>query len=190
MSRAHRVQVRESVRTTIRAEDHVGTTLELLEILPKEEMAELLRCELEGRGFVLEGNRLVRREGALSIAVDPETGAVEVRAELAEEVEVEGQRQGYGDEDRGRGGRKAIEKSLRDALRKDLEAQAGRHGGDVQRKVTDLLEGALQDLRGELDGVANRVTAEALKQKAARLGRIKEMTEDPEAGSLTIVLEV
>jgi hypothetical protein len=38
--------------------------------------------------------------------------------------------------------------------------------------------------------VVNRVTAEALKRKAASLGQIKEMTEDPQAGSLTIVVEV
>ena len=36
----------------------------------------------------------------------------------------------------------------------------------------------------------NKVTADALKVKAAQLGQIKEMTEDPQAGSLTIVVEV
>ena len=36
----------------------------------------------------------------------------------------------------------------------------------------------------------NRVTAEALKIKAAPMGQIKEITEDEEAGSLTIVVEV
>ena len=78
MSRAYRVRVRESVRQTIRAEDHVGTTLELLEVLPREEMADLLRGELLGRGFRAEGDRLVRREGGLTIAVDPATSAVYV----------------------------------------------------------------------------------------------------------------
>ena len=36
----------------------------------------------------------------------------------------------------------------------------------------------------------NRITAEALKKKAASLGQIKEMTEDPQSGSLTITVEV
>ena len=36
----------------------------------------------------------------------------------------------------------------------------------------------------------NHVTREALKQKAAQLGQIKEMTEDPQSGSLTIKVEV
>jgi hypothetical protein len=192
MSRAYRVRVRESVRHTVRAEDHVSTTLELLEILPREEMADLLRQELTGRGFREEGKgkALVRRGDGLTIEVDPTTGSVTARAELAEEVEHHGEREGYADTDWGTSGREKAEAALRERLREELEAKAGRGAERVQKKATDLLEAALADLRGELDQVVNRVTAEALKRKAARLGRIKEMTEDPEAGSLTIVLEV
>ena len=192
MSRAYRVRVRESVRHTIRAEDHVSTSLELLEILPREEMADLLRQELAGRGFREEGkgNPLVRRGDGLSIEVDPATGSVTARAEVAEEVEHHGEREGYADTDWGTSRREKVEAALREGLREQLQSRAGRGDARVQKKATDLLEGALVDLRGELDRVVNRVTAEALKQKAARLGQIKEMTEDPEAGSLTIVLEV
>ena len=42
--------------------------------------------------------------------------------------------------------------------------------------------GSLSPLRG--------IGPEALKIKAGQLGQIKEMTEDAQAGSLTIVLEV
>lgn len=192
MSRAYRVRVRESVRHTVRAEDHVSTTLELLGILPRDEMADLLRQELTGRGFHEEGkgNPLVRRGDGLTIEVDPSTGTVTARAEVAEEVEHHGEREGYADTDWGASGRERAEAALRERLRKELEARADRGDARAQKKATDLLEGALVDLRGELDRVVNRVTAEALKRKAARLGQIKEMTEDPEAGSLTIVLEV
>ena len=86
MSRAYRIRVRESLRRVIRAHDRVSTQLELLEVLPPEQMAQLLR--------------------------------------------------------------------------------------------------------EELDQAVNRITAEALKQKAAQIGQIKELTEDPQSGSLTIVLEV
>ncbi len=192
MSRAYRVRVRESVRHTVRAEDRVSTAIELLEVLPREEMAELLRQELTGRGFREEGEgkALVRRGDGLTIEVDPATGFVTARAEAAEEVEHHAEREGYADADRGKSGRERAEAALREGLRRELKARAGRGGGHVQKKATELLEGALVDLRGELDRVVNRVTAEALKRKAARLGQIKEMTEDPEAGSLTIVLEV
>ena len=56
--------------------------------------------------------------------------------------------------------------------------------------MTDRLEKQLGDLRQELDQAVNRVTAESLKEKARRMGQIKEMTEDPQTGSLTIVVEV
>ena len=45
-------------------------------------------------------------------------------------------------------------------------------------------------MRKELDQVVNRVTAEALKKKAAQMGRIKEVSEDKASGSLKIVVEV
>jgi hypothetical protein len=189
MSRAYRIQVRESVRRTIRGEDRVGTTLELLEILPREAMDGLLRDELVGRGFREEGGALVRRDGGLTIAVDPASGSVEVRSEATEEVELRGERGGWADDDVGVSREKA-EEALRKRLVKDLEAKADERAESARRQATDRLEAALGDLRAELDAVVNRVTAEALKRKAAQLGRIKEMTEDPQAGSLTIVVEV
>jgi hypothetical protein len=192
MSRAYRVRVRESTHHVIRAEDHVSTTLEMLEILPCEEMAGLLRAELIGRGFHAgaEGEALIRRGDGLTIAVDPASATVTVRAESAETVELAGERQGYADTDWGPDGKKQAESALRASLRDELKAKAERQTARAQQRATERIEGALLGLRAELDQVVNRVTAEALKRKAARLGQIKEMTEDPEAGSLTIVLEV
>ncbi len=83
-----------------------------------------------------------------------------------------------------------MEKELREQLVQSLEKQAQRQAADLQTQVTDRLERELRDLRPELDQAANRVTGAALKQKAAQLGQIKEMTEDPQTGSLTIVVEV
>ncbi|MCA9062129.1 MAG: hypothetical protein KDA96_03700, partial [Planctomycetaceae bacterium] len=60
----------------------------------------------------------------------------------------------------------------------------------LTQQATEELENVLRDLQCELDGVVNRVTAQALKQKAATLGEIKQITEDTENGSMTIVLEV
>ena len=42
MSRSYRIKVRESLSKTLKASDHVGTRLELLGLLPPEEMADLL----------------------------------------------------------------------------------------------------------------------------------------------------
>ncbi len=185
MSRAYRIKVRESATQTLRASDHVSTQLELLEILPPERMAELLGAELQKRGFEAEGDKLVRRENGVSVEVDAKSATVTVRAEGEQILDLEGERTGWGARDND----KQATEQLRQELLKELQKQADAKTKDLQKQITDRLEGHLQDVRRELDAAVNRVTADALKEKAAQLGQIKEMTEDPN-GSLTIVLEV
>ena len=83
-----------------------------------------------------------------------------------------------------------MEATPRQQLRDKLVAEGRQHEAAAQSQVTDRLEAGLSGIRAELEKVVTRVTAEVLKQKAAQLGRIKHVTEDTEAGSLTIVLEV
>jgi hypothetical protein len=189
MSRAYRISVRESMDRTLRAEDRVCTRLEILEVLPPEQMAGLLSDELERRGFKKEGDALVRREKGIVIAVCPETGEVSVTAEAKERVSLEATKDGRAYDDVGpHAGR--IREQLKEEARRDLEKKAQEKNSALQTEVTDKLEAALGGLRQELDQAVNRVTAEALKRKAAQLGQIKELTEDPQTGSLTIVVEV
>ncbi len=189
MSRAYRIKVRESLDRTLRAEDSVSTRLEILEVLPPEQMADLLAAELEATGYRREGNVLTRKQDGVVIAVDPSTGEVTVRAEACEEIHVEGDKEGRAYDDAGPGA-KALREKLRQDLQGDLARQANARETALQGEVTDHLEGQLIDLSRELDGAVNRATAEALKIKAAQLGQIKEISEDKEAGSLTIVVEV
>lgn len=190
MSRAYRIRVSESLQRVIRASDHVSTQLELLEILPPEQMAELLRRELAVEGFEETADGLVRTEDGVAVRVDAETGTVTVEAEASQDVRLQSQRQGYADDDRGRGNRKAVEKQLREELHAEMERDAIQREEKLQNEVTERLERRLADVQRDLNRVVNRVTAEALKQKAAQLGEIKQLTEDPESGSMTIVLEV
>lgn len=189
MSRAYRVRVRESLDRTLRAEDCVSTQLEIIEVLPPEQMAGLLAAELEARGYRREGNVLVRKEEGVVITVDAGTGRVTVKAEACEKVRVEAEQEGRAYDDTGASG-KAVREQLLKNVQSDLEHRAKEKEAELQGKVTSELEGQLIDLRQELDGAVNRATAEALKIKAAQLGRIKEIAEDKAAGSLTIVVEV
>jgi len=190
MSRAYRISVRESSSRVIKADDAVSTQLEVLEVLPREQMSELIADALKGQGFEDNGETLTRQEkNGVVVEVDPCTGTVTVRASASEEVEVEGTREGRSYDDVGPNS-KAVRETLRKELQKDLEKQIGDKEGKLQTKVTDKLESQLGDLRQELDQVVNKVTAEALKRKAAQLGTIKEVSEDQQSGSLTIVLEV
>jgi FtsH ternary system domain X5 len=189
MSRAYKIKVKESARHVLRASDCVSSQLELLEILPPERMADLLANELVRRGFQKDGDKLARRtKDGVVIEIDPVSATVTVKAEGTQAVTVEGERQAL----TAATGKQAKreEDKLRQALLQDLQRQAEQKKGDLQKNVTDQLEGHLTDLRKELDQAINRVTAEALKEKAAQIGQIKEMTEDAQTGSLTIVLEV
>jgi hypothetical protein len=189
MSRAYRIKVRESLDRTLRAEDSVSTRLEILEVLPPDQMAGLLAAELEAGGYECDGGLLVRKQDGVAITVDPNTGEVTVRAEACEDVRVEGEKEGAAYDDAGPNS-KAVREHLQQQLQSDLERKAKQQEATLQGKVTDRLEGQLIDLSRELDGAVNRATAEALKIKAAQLGQIKEISEDKEAGSLTIVVEV
>jgi hypothetical protein len=189
MSRAYRIRVREGLSRVLRASDHVSTQLEILGILPPEEMAGLLREELAQRGYRDEGGRLVRERDGVSVTVDPTTGEVTVAAAADHEVTVEGERQGYAFDEEGHHAEQA-RRDLTRELRKELAAQADQKEAELQGQLTARLEGQLGDLRSELNQAVNRVTATALKRKAAQMGQIKEVTEDPQTGSMTIVLEV
>jgi hypothetical protein len=189
MSRSYRVSVRECVNKVIKAEDRISTELEILEILPPEQMAGLLADELEKGGYRREGNLLVKEEDGVVVSVDTEKGTVTVSAEASESTKVEGERHGRAYDDVGPHASQ-VRENLRQEVQRDLEKKVEEKTGALQSKVTDRLEAQLGDLRQELDKVVNKVTAEALKRKAASLGQIKEMTEDPQSGSLTIVVEV
>jgi hypothetical protein len=189
MSRAYRISVSESLKRVIRAKDHVSTQLEILSILCPEEMSQLLAEELKGRGFEQKGEVLVREQNGVKVSVDAKTGTVKVESELEDKLELEGQKECRVYNDVGPAAKQAKE-ALRKDLKESLEKQAQAKEAQVQAEATDKLEGELADLRKELDQAVNRVTAEALKRKAAQLGAIKEMTEDPRSGNLTIVLEV
>lgn len=189
MSRAYRVSVRESRNRTIRAEDHVRTQLEILEVLPPEQMAGLLADELERGGFERNGTRLIRKQNGVTVTVETTTATVTVAAEASEQTTIQAERSDRAYDDAGPHAQ-TVRENLKKMLEKDIERKVEEKTAGLQTKVTDRLEGELNDVRQELDQVVHRVTAEALKRKAAQMGQIKEMTEDPQAGSLTIVVEV
>jgi hypothetical protein len=189
MSRAYRISVSESQNRVVRAEDHVSTHLELIEVLPCDQMSALLAEELKKQGFEEKDGQLVRKDEEVNIAVNPDTGEVTVSSQGSQKVKLSTTRDGRSYDQAGTNA-KAVKEELKKEAQKDLDRQADQKTADLQTKVTDRLEGHLGDVRAELDQVVNRVTAAALKQKAAQLGQIKEITEDAQSGSLTIVVEV
>ena len=132
---------------------------------------------------------MLREQDGVIVEVDHHNGIVTVRTEAKKEVDLKGEAEGRGWDDVGES-QKATQKRLREQLRDDLNKEADSHEEELQKALTDKLERELEDIRAELAGAVNEVTKESLKRKASRMGQIKEVTEDADTGSMTIVLEV
>jgi hypothetical protein len=160
------------VGRVVAAEDHVNVKIDLPPLLPPERTGQLLSGVLRRRGFGDgDDGRLVRERGGVTVTVDPADGSVEVRAEAEQQLPPD----------------KPNPCTCR-ALERVREAEAT--ANDLQRQVTHRLAGALARLGCELEGVTAEVTRQALKEKAAQMGEVKEVTEDPKTGNMTIVVEV
>jgi hypothetical protein len=194
MSRAYRirqaVRVQESLKKDLSASDEICTELEILEILPPESMGELLKDSLRQRGYAEEDGKMVRRDGDITVSIDPNSAEVTIRIEGAESLELQGTKETSVWLDLGESHKEQVREGLREAIHKELKERAEAKSEELQRQVSGELEAKLGDLSAELDQIVNEVTREALKKKAASLGQIKELTEDPQAGSLTITVEV
>ena len=190
MSRAYRIAVKGSVERIVHVDDGVCTSLELLPILPKERMSEHLADELVRRGFARDGNVASRSvEDGILVEVELDTGRVTVRIDSDVAIDVKGRREAAmreGTPEKIEEARQKIATELQASLESEAEMQAQRG----RREATAKLEARLKDLRQELDGVVNRVTAQALKEKARQMGEVQEIVEDEKTGALTIKVKL
>ncbi len=186
MSRAYRISIKEALNRHVQVEDGIRSSLELLPILEKERMAELLAEALAQRGFRRENDKALREEKpGIVTEIDLNTGEVNVVAQGHLDLSLVAERNAIGDMDRvGEG-----EARLKAAAQAQLERQASLEEENLRQTVSGTLEETLKGLKGELDDVVNKVTASALKARAAQLGTIEEMHEE-ENGSLTIKVRV
>ena len=84
----------------------------------------------------------------------------------------------------------AARERVKQQLKEDIDRKAARETERLQTQATEALEQALEELQPELGRIVNKVTRDALKQKAQQLGTVTELSEDAETGSLTIKVEV
>jgi len=190
MSRAYRISMKESDTRCLKAGDEIGTRLEILDILPPEDMGTLLRNELKNRGFQEQDNgTMTRSDGTVTVTVDPCSGEVTVQAQAEETVNQEAKREASGFNDVGPN-EESLRGRVKEQLKHDLDKKFEQEQSRLQSEATEQLERHLQKIQPEISEIVNKVTRDALKQKAQQLGAVKEISEDAETGSLTIKLEV
>src|SRR5262245_17710988 len=123
MSRAYRIAVSERLAREIVAADEVRSRLELLNILPPEATAGLLRADLTERGFrENQDGTMSRRDESTTVSIDPCSGEVIVKIETRREAIAESGREvtAWDDTDAG------IEARTREVLRGDLAKKLAR----------------------------------------------------------------
>lgn len=185
MSLSYRVTLQ--VSEVVSADDKTVHQLDLRDILSPDEMRDLLRQTLLGRGFEEdEENKLVRKEESGEIiTVDLES--LELSTELESASEVKGKVDAWGDaESRSNAQRQAESSAQRQA---DSMVERGRQ--DVQRRVTQQLAEGERERLGEMNQVLQDVYSEALKRKARRMGEVVEQHEGTnENGEYELVIKV
>jgi len=192
MSRAYRIAVSGSIERVVHVDDGVCGSLELLPILPKERMRDLLASELARRGFTIEKN-IARKtpEKGIVVEVDLDASTVTVKVEGDVALNIEHQERAVLGERRPSIEREAeAREKLKDKVDAELARAAAAEIERGRRVLAQKLEGKLRDLKGEIDEAINRVTADALKEKARSMGEIEEIAEDPATGSLTIKVKL
>src|SRR5262249_12293127 len=129
MSRAYRISVSESQNRVVRAGDSVSTHLELIEVLPCDQMSALLAEELKKQGFEEQDGRLVRKDKDVNIQVNPDTGEVTVSSEAAQKVQLSATREGRSYDESGPNA-KRVREDLKKEAQKDLDRQADARTSD------------------------------------------------------------
>jgi hypothetical protein len=164
MSQSYHCQLQQSVTVTVAVGDTVTHSLNLTEILPREEMVALLREQLIGLGFVPDGDTLTLVEDGTTTVVD--LAAMEVTISRASEKELSATAtvtgRGY----------------TRSAAKASAEQTAAVESADSQ--VKEVLHLALQ-----------QVYTESLKRKAAQLGDVLSVHESTsETGEYELVIKI
>lgn len=186
MSAAYRIRVAQAETRTIVVSDGVQSQLEILEVVPRERLADLLAEELVKRGFERKGDLLTRTEkDGVVVEVDARKGIVTVKAGARRTVDIAVERTGraYAEDDPN------VTARLHGEVREEIDRQEEARRETLRQDVSKKLEKRLGDLRAELDQVVNRVTAAGLKEKASSMGQVEEISEDPN-GNITIKVRV
>jgi hypothetical protein len=145
---------------------------------------------LKNRGFEdRDDGTLVRKDGNLTVTVDPCSGEVTVSSRAEATVDIEVAKAGFAIDDVGPD-QARLEKRLRDEAREGIDEEARRKTERLTSEASAALERHLEELQPEIGRIVNKVTREALKAKAARMGNVKEIAEDERTGEMTIKVEV
>ena len=195
MSQSYVIRVSASVSETVDAADKRTKSLQLTEIVPCDEQAEILRDELRDRGWEevegSEGQVWEKTDGKVRQQIDLESMTHEAQVELKRTLErertitVRGDKDFEDPDDR----RTKEEASLQRAIAVTDEERNEVHQA-MQREIAETLDESEEARTEEVNEVIAAVYAESLKRKARRMGSVTEMRESQEGGEFELVIKL
>jgi FtsH ternary system-associated peptide len=195
MSQSYVIRVSASVSETVDAADKRTKSLQLTEIVPCDEQAEIIRNELRDRGWEevegSEGQVWEKTDGKVRQRIDLESMTHEAQVELQRTLERERTITVRGDKDfEDPDERRAKEEaSLQRAIAVTDEERNEVHQ-TMQREIAETLDESEEARTEEVNEVIAAVYAESLKRKARRMGSVTEMRESQEGGEFELVIKL
>jgi hypothetical protein len=146
------------VSNSVKTDDSIRLDVSLLGILPEGEMTSLLEQELVRDGWTKQsdGSLTTDRED-VHVVLSPDGKSVTLTTEASREVRA-----------RGTNPRNA---------EKQLDAASARAEAELKGEIAKTLSRVEPDVRAGLDAAVQRVYVEALRKKAASLGRVESVQE-------------
>ncbi|MFT3713003.1 MAG: hypothetical protein QM817_35570 [Archangium sp.] len=170
--------------------DHAELDLRLLPVLEAKRLGEILREELEKRGWKKE------EDGTLTKQIEQGTASLEVGSSTLKLVV--GGKKSISAEASATGvvketdadGQKAIEEKAGEKadLKLSLERRAAKD--ELMRENLEKLEKALGPLKREADEVTASTTKRALLERAQQLGAIESVTEKRSGSNVEVIIQV
>lgn len=195
MSQSYVIRVSASVSETVDAADKRTKSLQLTEIVPCDEQAEIIRNELRDRGWEevegSEGQVWEKTDGKVRQRIDLDSMTHEAQVELQRTLERERTITVRGDKDfEDPDERRAKEEaSLQRAIAVTDEERQEVHQ-TMQREIAETLDESEEARTEEVNEVIAAVYAESLKRKARRMGSVTEMRESQDGGEFELVIKL
>lgn len=180
MSQCYRVQLKESVSRVVKGEDSISYPIELTQILPADEMFELLKQELKEKGWQAEDDSetifVTEGSGGEKLSIDLETmeltASIVTEREVKTVAEVESASE-HSDAHAQQQAKQALAQEV--SMRGDQIEDAGNK--ELQDEVTEQLAESESDRQRQINEILQKVYSESLKKKAHELGDVMEVAE-------------
>ncbi|MDF1814701.1 MAG: hypothetical protein P1V20_21020 [Verrucomicrobiales bacterium] len=179
MSQCYHAELKESVTRIVKGADSISYPIELTEILPAEEMKDLLKEQLQEAGWCVQNEEetVFIIEGTAGEILTIDLDEMEMTAKIETEREVVSEVIAHASAE----SRKQAERSAARQLKEEMEVigdqieDAGTR--DLQKEVTAQLAESESARQRGVNELLQRVYAESLKRKAGQLGDVMEITE-------------